>query len=166
MPDENKTEQTETVQDFEQWIAGQPEEVKTLYDTHVTGLKNTVKATRQERDDFKTQLQGALKEAEKGSQLEKSLQDAMAKLEATDRKASFFETAIKPEIGCRNIRVAYALATSEDLFLKDGSPDWAAIKQTAPELFGTNTKAGAGAGTESTIKNFDMNSFIRSKTGR
>lgn len=160
------TEQPIQPESFETWIGEQDETVKHLYEEHITGLRNTVKATRDERDSFKKQVEGALKEAEKGSQLEKSLSDTLSKLEVAERRATFFEDAIRPEIGCRNPKVAYALAVAEDLFGRNGAPDWNTIKATAPELFGTTTtRANAGNGTEQPLKAQDMNLIIRQKAG-
>ena len=87
---------------FDEWIAGQDEPVKELISTRFTALENTVKATRDERDALKGQLKDLLKTAEKGSELEKSLTDAMSRLDAAEKKAAFLEEAIKPGIECRN----------------------------------------------------------------
>lgn len=173
MPEENATpveqtgqESTNQPENFEVWLANQEEPVKKLYEEHVTGLKNTVKATREERDTFKKQLEGALKEAEKGSNLERSISETLTKLEVAEKRAAFFEDAIRPEIGCKNPKVAYALAVSENLFSRSGHPDWDAIKASAPELFGMNIVRGnAGSGTESPPKQTDMNSIIRRVAG-
>jgi len=94
------------------------------------------------------------------------LQDALNKIELAERRANFMEDALRPEIGCKNPRTAYALATAEDLFSKNGSPDWAAIKQVAPELFiGGGAKGNAGAGTGKQITADDMNARIRRAAG-
>lgn len=155
-----------TAENFEAWLEKQPNEVKVLYEGHVQGLKNTVTATRAERDDFKHQLTAAIKKAEKGSEVEAQLQDALGKIEAAERKATFMEEALRPEIGCRNPRTAYALAISEELFLKTGAPDWTAIKTMAPELFqASKTKGNSGAGTGESVQTTDMNAIIRRSAG-
>lgn len=152
---------------FEAWLDAQPAEVKELYDQHVSGLKNTVAATRQERDNLKGEVQRALKQAEKGSELEKTLNETLLKLESTERRASFLEDAMKPEIGCSNPRVAYALAVAENLFTRTGAPDWQSLKDTAPELFGMRApKGNAGNGTNAPVtKTNDMNTIIRHAAG-
>ncbi|OGO13260.1 MAG: hypothetical protein A2Y53_06965 [Chloroflexi bacterium RBG_16_47_49] len=153
-------------ENFEVWLQAQPENIKQLYETHVTGLKNTVAATRTERDDFKKQLGTLAKAAEKGSETEKLLQEALGKIDVAERRATFMEEAIRPEIGCKNPRTAYALATAEELFGKNGSPDWTQIKAAAPELFGAgNAKGKAGAGTGEELKTGDMNAYIRKAAG-
>lgn len=152
-------------ENFEVWLQAQPDNIKALYEGHVTGLKNTVAATRTERDDLKKQLGGLAKAAEKGSETERQLLEAMGKIELAERRANFMEEAIRPEIGCRNPRTAYALATAEDLFGKNGSPDWTQIKLAAPELFGAGAHGKAGNGTGDELKLQDMNAYIRKAAG-
>lgn len=153
---------------FETWVEKQPETVKKLYDSHITGLKNTVKATREERDGLSNQIKELLPKAEKGSELEKSLLDLQSKLNASDRRANFAEEAIKPEIGCSNPKAAFALASAEDLFDKRGNPEWDAIKKMAPELFGKSIPEGnAGNGSQNGGKGGQtMDDLIRAKSGR
>jgi hypothetical protein len=167
----NQTTQTgasETPASFEAWLDAQPDEVKTLYQAHTTGLHNTVKATREERDALSRQIKDLLPKAEKGSELEKSLSEISTRLEQAERRAAFAEEAVKPEIGCRNPKAAFLLAQADNLFDRKGNPDWAAIKAAAPELFGQPTANGnAGAGTQNGAQTRpDMNSFIRSAAGR
>ena len=147
---------------FAEWLASQDEAVKTAYEEHITGLKATVKATRDERDGLAKQIKDLLPKAEKGSELEKSLTEFGAKLEAAEQRASFFEDAVRPGIDCRNPRVAYALAVADNLFDRKGAPDWTTLKAAAPELFGKITppgNAGNGAGG-APPKNSDMNAAI------
>ena len=152
---------------FEAFLEKQPEDVKKLYDNHTTGLRNSVSAARKERDDLSKQVKELLKSAEKGSELEKQLTDFHGKLESAERRAAFAEDAIKPEIGCTNVKAAFAIAAADDLFKRDGSPDWDAIKKAAPELFQKpGTKGKAGDGTDKPPAKEDMNAFIRQSAGR
>lgn len=152
---------------WEDALKNLPEPVRALYDQHVTGLRNTVQATRQERDDLAKQIRDLSAKVEKGSELERSLNDFSARLEAAERKATFLEDATRPEIGCRNPKAAYALATAEGLFDRRGHPDWEAIKTAAPELFGApSTQGNAGAGTGNQSSKTTMNDFIRRAAGR
>ena len=154
---------------WDEFMAKQPEEVKALYATHTTGLQNTVKATRQERDDLAKQTKELLTKVEKGSEAEKALTDTLAKLEASERRAAFLEEATRPEIGCRNPKAAYALAQAEQLFDRRGAPAWADIKAAAPELFGAPAappaNAGTGTGTPP-ASGKNMNDFILAAAGR
>ncbi|NPV85992.1 MAG: hypothetical protein HPY45_08300 [Anaerolineae bacterium] len=155
---------------FETWLDKQDEKVKALYSAHITGLKNTVSATRQERDELAKQIRELAGKAEKGSEAEKALKDISARLEAAERRAAFLEEASKPEIGCRNPKAAYAVAIAEGLFnSKTGLPDWETLKKIAPEFFGVKPagsgNAGDGAGGNAEGK-FDMNAAIRRAAGR
>jgi len=152
---------------FDVWLGQQDEKVKAAYEEHVTGLKNTVKATREERDQFAKELRDAAGKVAKGSEAEKALNDMAAKYEVAERRASFYEEATRPEIGCRNPKVAFALAVADDLFDKKGIPNWTAIKAAAPELFGVAApRSNAGNGTGSPPKNESMNDLIRRAAGR
>lgn len=152
---------------WEDALKGLPENVKALYEDHVTGLKNTVKATRDERKALEDQIKELSKKAEKGSELEKSLNEFSSKLAIAEQRAAFFEDAAKPEIGCRNARLAWTLAQAENLFTRNGAPDWAQIKAAAPELFGTQAVQGnAGSGTQKPPENVNMNDVIRRAAGR
>lgn len=151
---------------FEEYLKGQPKEVQDLYETHVTGLKHTVDATRKERDEFSRQLRDAAKSVEKGSKLEGQLTDLATKLEEANARANFYEVA--PSMECKNPKVAFAVMTSLQLTTRSGEPDWKAIKEAAPELFGkVSTNASAGSGTlQQEIKtdpHAGMNDFIRRK---
>jgi len=151
---------------FDEWLAKQDEAVKTAYEEHVTGLKATVKATRDERDQFAKELRDAAGKVAKGSEAEKALNDMAGKYEAAEKRASFFEDAVKPGIDCRNPKAAYALAVTDNLFDRKGSPDWAALKAAAPELFGkVIPPAHPGDGTGAIPKNQDMNAYIRQAAG-
>jgi hypothetical protein len=175
MAEENVTPQTPESQQqegekptsFEAWMEKQDEQTKALYEQHISGLKNTVKSTRQERDDFAREIKELLPKAEKGSEFEKNLTETLKKLEATERRATFVEEAVKPGIDCRNPKAAYALAVTIDAFDKLGNPDWALLKQEAPELFGKLTPpAHGGSGTDSPPQANDINSMIRRAAGR
>lgn len=157
---------------FDEWIQAQPPEVRAAYEQHTTGLRNTVQATRQERDDLSAQL-GKLTTAlgkKDAGEAQRLVEQMTQDLEAANRRAAFAEEAGRPEIGCRNAKAAYALAMAENLFDRRGNPDWNALKQAAPELFGAAagaTRSNAGAGTSSQpAAGGGMNEFIRKAAGR
>jgi hypothetical protein len=171
--DQTTTDQTttqpagETPVSFDAWIGAQPAEVQALYTAHTSGLQNTVKATRIERDDLAKQIRELMPKAEKGSELERSLTEIGTKLEQAERRAQFVEEAVKPEIGCRNPKAAFLLAQADNLFDRKGNPDWTAIKAAAPEIFGApSVNANAGAGTANKPPTTGMNDFIRKAAGR
>jgi predicted nuclease with TOPRIM domain len=163
--DKGKDTQTTDAKDFESWLDGQDDKVKELYQTHTSGLKSALEKERGERKDLSDQLKELLPKAEKGSELEKQLTETVGKLEAAEKRASFVEQAIKPEIGCVNVKAAYALALADDLFDKHGDPDWDELKKSAPELFRKAGKTDGGAGGDKTPGN-DINAAIRRAAGR
>lgn len=158
----------ETPETWEAWLETQDEKVKALYTAHSEGLRNTIKATRDERDSFKKQIRDLAKAQAEGSETKAELEKLSAQLEETEKRAAFLEDAMKPELQCRNPRAAWLLARAEDLFDRRGTPDWSAIKAAAPELFGAPTaNANAGRNTQSPpAPNQSMNAFIRKAAGR
>jgi len=151
-------------------LAGLPEADRALYEAHTTGLKNTVQATRQERDALQGQLAELTKALGKNDpEAAKALLAQMsAELETSRRRADFLETAVRPEIGCTNPGAAFAIAQTQGLFDARGNPNWDAIKAAVPELFRKPIPAGnAGAGTASPpAGRATMNDFIRRASGR
>lgn len=161
----------ETPASWDEALAGMPETVRALYEGHITGLKNTVASTRQERDA----LSGSLKAIEKAlgtdpAEAKRLLDEMTSNLAQAERRAAFFEDAARPEVGCTNARLAFVLAETEGLFNKQGAPNWEAIKTAAPELFrkaGAQGSADGGAGAGKTAHGGkSMNDFIRAAAGR
>ena len=154
---------------WEAVLEGLPEDVRTLYDEHVKGLKNALKSERDQRKALADQLRDAMKDLEEGSKAQKALESFTQKLEAAEQRAAFFEEAARPEIGCTNPRLAYLAAQEIEAFDRRGNPNWDVLKKQFPELFGKtrtpSANAGAGAGGQ-TPKGGDMNAFIRRSAGR
>ena len=172
MPEQNVTpnqqgeQNVEKPETFEAILEKDPK-IKELYEQHTASLLNTVKATRDERDGLKGQVKDLLAKSEKGSENERMLTEALQKLEATERRATFVEEAVKPGIDCRNPKATYALAVTIDAFDRKGNPDWALLKKEAPELFGKITPpAHGGSGTETPPEAKNINDMIRRAAGR
>lgn len=155
---------------FDAWLDAQPDEakkqVKALYDASVATLQATIKATRQERDDFSRQLRETTKRLKDGDEAKEQLNKLADDYDKATKRADFMEEAISEQ--CRNAKAAYAIAVSDDLFTKSGAPDWKAIKAAAPELFGEQRnlprKKVAGSGTNTSQEasaNASMNDWIR-----
>ena len=167
-PQGNNNDQA-TFESFEAFLEKQPEDVKKLYESHTTGLRNALNSERSSNKDLSNQLKKLAEKADKGSELEKQLSEYASKYEQAERRATFAEDAIKPEIGCTNVKAAFAIAQADDLFRRDGSPDWDGIKKAAPELFqkaGSGAPGKAGAGTDKPPAKEDMNAIIRRAAGR
>jgi hypothetical protein len=145
---------------FEEWLAKQPEDVKQLVQERFTALENTVKAVREERDEFRGQVKKITDKLGDSS-------DVRKQLDAVTKKANFFADATSQN--CLRPQAAYALAVTEGLFTDEGSPDWEKIKTSLPEVFKAqkpdgNTKAGAG--TLNPPKTSDWNDAFRNATVR
>lgn len=153
---------------FDEWLGSQDEPIKALISTRFQALETTVRATRDERDSVTKQLKELSRVQVEGSEAKKNLEATIARLETTEKRAAFLEDALKPEIQCRNAKAAWIIAQAQELFDRQGRPDWAKIKAEAPELFGTPAaKANAGNGTgEPPPSGKDMNKFIRASAGR
>ena len=159
-----------TPQTWDAFVAALPAETRALYDQSVTGLRNTVQATRQERDTLKARvdaLVGAL-DGKEPTAVKQQLTELQTELATANQRAAFYEDAGKPETGCRNPKLAFMVAQSENLFDRRGNPDWQAIRTAAPELFGPVVPAGnAGAGTGNPpAARQNINDYIRQAAGR
>lgn len=132
---------------FDAWLSGQSDEIKTRFAEGTQGLQSALKSERDNTKALSKQLKELQGVAEKGSEMEKQLTALQEKLTESERYASFMDRA--NGAGCSNAKAAYKLAKADnDLWRKDGSPDWEAIKETAPEFFRKPTAGGsAGSGT-------------------
>lgn len=149
---------------FADWLEAQPESIKNLVGGKVNQLHGELRAARDQRKEFADQLKELLPKAEKGSELERVLNETTTRLEQAEQRAAFYEEAGKPEIGCSNPKAAFLVASAEGLFSRRGEPDWTAIKAAAPELFARKVAPGnAGNGTQAPpVTQGDMNTWIRS----
>lgn len=166
---QNDTQQA----DFTSWLAGQKEDiqkvVKPLFDAHVKGLRSSLEAAREERDDFSRQLRDAAKKLKADSDERKEFEGLADKLDEANRRADFFEEAT--DNNCHNARAAFAIAKAENLFTKSGAPDWKKIQEAVPEFFTEKKKVikkrTAGEGAEGQHSGASsMNDWIRRSAGR
>jgi len=153
---------------FGNWLKGQPEEIRTMLDDHTKGIKTALDSERGNRKELEKQLRDLAGKAEKGSQAEQELTGAADKIAEADRKADFYEAA--HAAGVRNLKLAYTVAVSDEMFDRRGGVNFELLKQHYPELFGTTQKApagNAGSGTGgSQATGATMNDWIRHKAGR
>jgi hypothetical protein len=163
--DKGQDAQQDQQETFEAWLEKQDDKIKGLYESHTNGLKSALSAERDTNKTLSGQLKELLPKAEKGRELEKQLTETVNKMEAAERRAQFAEEAIKPEIGCTNVKAAYALALADSLFDSRGNPKWAEIKTAAPELFRKAGSTDGGAGSK-TSPATDINTAIRRAAGR
>lgn len=136
--------------EFDEWFSKQDEATQRLINERFTRLENTVKATREERDSFSTELKELGKKLEKGSEAETKIGELSNKLSMAERKSNFLIEAGAQ--GCLKPNAAYSIANSESFFKEDGSTDWKRVKEFVPELFRPITgKTNAGSGTNTNV---------------
>jgi hypothetical protein len=135
---------------FESWLKEKGgEEGQALYQQHIAGLQNTVTATRKERDDLTRRVAEIKKTLGTDPEKAKSEMDRLTtEIQDANRRIEFLEEAGKPGTECLNASAAWLVAQAGNLFRANGSPDWKAVREAAPQLFGKPAlEIGAGAGT-------------------
>jgi len=153
---------------WETFLQQQPENVKTLFDVHVTGLKSALQSERDQHKDLAKQLREATEKLEKGSDARKELEALGGRLEIAEQRAAFYEDAAKPEIGCVNAKLAWLAAQEIEAFDRRGNVNWESLKKAFPELFrtGGSGNAGSGTGGTGTPGGSGMNEMIRRAAGK
>lgn len=153
---------------FDGWLANQPDQVKNLLDGHTKGLKNALDSERESRKKLERDLRELAGKAEAGSEAQKQLTGMADQITEADRRADFYEAA--HAAGVSNLKLAYMVASADNLFDRKGNPDLEALKSAYPELFGGKPKVSsgnAGSGTSDNKKpSRTMNDFIRVASGR
>ena len=145
-------------------------EVKALYEQHTSGLKSALQSERDQRSDLAKQLKEMAGKQKEGSDERKALDEMSKSLEEANARADFFEDAARPEIGCRNPKLAWLAAQTGEGYVRRGKVDWLAIKADYPELFQAATSAssrgnaGSGTGNQQPVPE-TMDDFIRRKAG-
>ena len=150
---------------YDAWLASQPADVKSLVDGHIGGLKTALGSERERNKTLEKDLRDAASKAEKGSDSEKRLTELANEAQEAGRKTAFYENAVAA--GVSNIKLAYVAAKTDDLFKRDGSADFDAMKKTYPELFGTRVSSNnGGTGSGGTTPNTtSMDDIIRGRAG-
>jgi len=152
---------------FETWIKDQKPEIVSLLDGHTKGLKTALDSERVTRKETEKQLRDLAKKAEAGSEAQTKLTEMADQFSAADRRADFYEEAHKA--GVVNLKLAFLVASQDELFDSKGRINFDGMKKEYPELFGgkqiPDGNAGNGTGGQNTgaVK---MDDFIRAKINR
>lgn len=127
-----------TPQTWDSYLEGLSDDIKALYNTHTQGLRNTVQATRTERDALSQKLGELTKALGKDTPEEarRLLSEMQGGLETANRRATFYEQATSREVGCRNPKLAWLAAQESGAVNEKGEVNWETLKQGYPELFG------------------------------
>ena len=173
MPNENgndnNNENESEMPTFETWVADQGDDVQSLIDDHVAGLKSALKAERDQRKTIEKQLRDAAGELEKGSKAREQLDTIATDLSALERQTAFYESA--HGAGISNLRLAWVVVGNDDsLTDASGAVDMKRLRESYPELFATAKNvagnAGDGTGGKQATSTKSMNDFIRRSAGR
>ena len=162
-------DQTPKPATYEQWFDKQDPETKELVGKSMAQMIAKNKAISEEREKMQGSLEGIKKLF--GSDPEKAKQE-MDKLsddyKAAQQRIEFLEDATREEIQCLNPAAAWLVAKGKNLFNSKGAPDWKAVREEAPELFGKRTvRTHGGDGTgETPPKKMTINDAIRDRTQR
>jgi hypothetical protein len=153
---------------FADFLKGQPEAIRSLYEEDTKGLKSALVSERDRNKTLEDQLRDAAKKADAGSEAQKLLTNQADNLAESNRKLTFMDSAHKA--GVADLNLAYLAAREAGLLDKDGDCNFDKLKATHPALFAgakAPPPAGAGAGNESgKVGSVSMNDFIRVKAGR
>lgn len=150
---------------FDSWLGNQDETVRTLIDTHVSGLKTALASEREQRKELAKELKRAAKGA--SDEVQTQLEDLSSRLEKYELQVQFYEVAAAA--GVSNPKLAYLAAREGGFIDKDGDVKMDAFRAEYPELFKkTVPPSNAGAGTDQGAPGAekDMNAFIRRSAGR
>lgn len=166
--DKGKVGELKSEPTFEEWLVGQDDTVKGLIDGHVKGLKTALGSEREARGQAEQDLRDVAGKLEEGSAAQKEVLRLADDVAVGNTKADFYEDA--HEAGVSNLKLAYHVAVTDDLFDKRGNVNFDKMKEAYPELFGKppkRPKAGAGEGAgEDLSGQADMNLFIRRSAGK
>lgn len=154
--------------EWDTWHNTLPKNAQTLVADHVKGLKTALGSERDARKTAEKDLRDVAKKLEEGSVAQKEVLKLADDVAVGNTKADFYEDA--HTAGVSNLKLAYHVAVTEELFDKRGNVNFEKMKEQYPELFGKSPRrppggAGDGAGGDLGQKP-DMNAFIRTSAGR
>ena len=158
----------ETPLEWDAFHGSLSKEAQELIVTRESGLKTALKTERDARSDAEADLRKVAKDLEEGSEAQKKVLELADDVASGNQKSDFYEDAHKA--GVSNLKLAYHVATEEDLFDRKGMVDFDKLKKDYPELFGKKIvpdgSAGDGTGGKLPGKKKDMNAAIRAMAGR
>jgi len=163
-PDAATQQEGETLT-FDTWYGKQDETIKGLLEGHTKGLKSALDSERETRKVFEKQVKELAVKAEKGSEAEKHLTALSEQLDLENKRAAFYEQAYA--LGVIDIKSAFVLATSEQLFDKKGNLDVETFRTRFSYMLKTPIpKGNAGDGAQASNTAQSMNDLIRRAAGR
>ena len=154
--------------EWKPWHDALPKEAQELVAEREKGLKSALDSERDARKTAETDLRAVAKKLEEGSVAQQEVLKLADQVAEGTTKADFYEEAHKA--GVSNLKLAYHIATTEELFDKRGAVNFEKMKEAYPELFGRKQvprgDAGEGTGTAPGGKEISMNAYIRRAAGK
>jgi len=154
--------------EWKPWHDALPPEAQELVAEREKGLKSALDSERDARKTAETDLRAVAKKLEEGSEAQQEVLKLADQVAEGTTKADFYEEAHKA--GVSNLKLAYHIATTEELFDKRGAVNFEKMKEAYPELFGKKQvprgDAGEGTGTAPGGKEISMNAYIRRAAGK
>ena len=154
--------------EWKPWHDALPKDAQELVAEREKGLKSALDSERDARKTAETDLRAVAKKLEEGSVAQQEVLKLADQVAEGTTKADFYEDAHKA--GVSNLKLAYHVATTEELFDKRGAVNFEKMKESYPELFGKKQvprgDAGEGTGTAPGGQKIGMNEFIRRSAGK
>lgn len=166
---------TETVETWDGFLASledaERERVTRLYEAQTGSLTKALREERSNNKELTRQVREMASKAEKGSDSERQLTEMADRLEASDRRADFYEQAANPKVGLTDVKAAWALinVAPDDYRDRRGNIDFDLLRERHPGLFARTPHVppgnpGSGSGPQPASSN--MNDWIRRRAGR
>jgi len=149
---------------FEKWMEDQPEDVKTMFEEHVTGLKTALQSERDGRKDDLKKLRELEKQAETGSDLGRQLAEMTKSMKDMELRTKFIESAGVAGVKANLVKAAYLTANADGLVSED-KIDFEGLKTKYPDFFGSEPQPRANAAEQNQANGgkLDMNDWVRTK---
>ncbi len=118
---------------FEKWLEMQDDQVRALVNGNIKSLKSALKSERENREMFEKDVRELAKEVEVTTEMQKRVTKLTNQLTASDRRIAFYEAA--HAANATNLKLAFIVATQENLFDKQGNVNFELLQRDHPELF-------------------------------
>ena len=156
---------------WDDWLAQQPDNIKSLIGEHTNGLKTALQSERGTRGNLERQLNELQKQLKGNESAQAEVARIQSQLAEENTRGEFYEAA--HVAGATNLRAAYLLAKADGLIDDKGKFRIDDIKSRYPEFFASpkaplppgNAGSGAGAQPPRLSGNAAVNNLIRSAAG-
>lgn len=161
----------ETPLKWDDWLAQQPDAIRTLVSEHTNGLKTALQSERGTRGSLERQLNDLKRQLTGNDDAQKEVARIQAQLADENTRADFYEAV--GAAGATNLKRVWTLAKADGLIDDKGRFKLEDVKSAYPEYFTparpSVPTANAGSGTQQPAPalsgNAAVNNWIRSAAG-